>query len=171
MENIYGTPQGPGGMVNPFAYFTPGFQVNFAYNPTDASTSLLVSQKNRVGLSYKQPTHVYHAQTNLAQKKAKTKDNDFMISQTLENDKFNKTEDVALTKAWLYISVDADVGNNQKTTVLWKQNTGAECKDNRTPISLQKRWKKINQAVTKFNSFYEKLDRLPKSGTNLDDMK
>ncbi|GER54198.1 glutathione S-transferase THETA 2 [Striga asiatica] len=48
---------------------------------------------------------------------------------------------------------------------------GAECKDNRTPISLQQRWKKINQVVTKFNSFYEKLDRLPKSGTNLDDMK
>ncbi|GER54197.1 L-aspartate oxidase [Striga asiatica] len=113
MENIYGTPQGPGGMVNPFAYFTPGFQANFAYNPTDASTSPLVSQKNGVGLSYKQvlnapmysfqPTYVYHAQTNPAQKKAKTKDNNFMISQTLENDKFNKTwskdKDVALTKA------------------------------------------------------------------------
>ncbi|GER40485.1 glutathione S-transferase THETA 3 [Striga asiatica] len=128
------------------------------------------------------PTHTYPTQYAHAPKKAKTKDNDFIISQTLENDKFNKSwsknEDVALTKAWLYISVDADVGNNQKTAILWKQvfpvwkeNMGAECKENRTPISLQQRWKKINQAVTKFNSFYEKLDRLSKSGTNLDDMK
>ncbi|GER33179.1 transposon protein [Striga asiatica] len=192
MKNIYGTPQGPGGMVNPFAYFTPGFQANFAYNPTDASTSPPVNQKNEVSLSYQQllnapmypfqPTHVYPAQTTHAHKKAKIKDNDFMSSQTLENDKFNKTwskdKDVALTKAWLYISVDADVGNNQKTAVLWKrvfpvwkENMGAKCKDNRMPMSLQQRWKKINQAVTKFNSFYEKLDRLPKSGTNLDDMK
>ncbi|GER44446.1 NAM-like protein-like, partial [Striga asiatica] len=188
MENIYSTPQGLRGMVNPFAYFTQGFQPNFAYNPNDASTSPLVSQKNGVSFSYQQllnapmypvqPTHTYPTQYAHAPKKAKTKDNDFIISQTLENDKFNKSwsknEDVALTKAWLYISVDADVGNNQK--LLYYGNEFFLFRKKIWELSVKRTERRlacnnINQAVTKFSSFYEKLDRLPKSGTNLDDMK
>ncbi|KAL2508170.1 uncharacterized protein Fot_31817 [Forsythia ovata] len=34
------------------------------------------------------------------------------------NSNWSKAEDIALTKAWVYISVDADVGNGQKNTAM-----------------------------------------------------
>ncbi|KAL2492627.1 DNA binding [Abeliophyllum distichum] len=91
---------------------------------------------------------------------------------------WTRAEDVELTKAWLYISVDSDVGTNQKNTAMWnrilqiwKDNMGIECNNSRTSNSLQCRWAKIQAAVNKFHACYECMERHPQIGTNSKDMK
>ncbi|CAH9119060.1 unnamed protein product [Cuscuta europaea] len=100
------------------------------------------------------------------------------ISQTGGGSKnWSKDEDVALTRAWLYISVDADVGNNQKIANMWnrifqvwRENMGTY-DESRTTNALQSRWSKIVHAVNKFHALYERLQRHPKSGTSQEDMR
>ncbi|CAH9084452.1 unnamed protein product [Cuscuta epithymum] len=90
---------------------------------------------------------------------------------------WSKDEDVALTQAWLYISVDADVGNNQKVanmwnriSQIWREKMGTY-DESRTTNSLQCRWNKIVAAVNKFHALYERLQRQPKSGASQEDMR
>ncbi|CAH9063803.1 unnamed protein product [Cuscuta europaea] len=90
---------------------------------------------------------------------------------------WSKDEDIALTKAWLYISVDADVGNNQKIANMWnrifhvwRENMGTY-DESRTTNGLQARWGKIVAAVNKFHALYERLQRQPKSGASQEDMR
>ncbi|KAI9169019.1 hypothetical protein LWI28_005592 [Acer negundo] len=45
------------------------------------------------------------------------------------------------------------------------------CDDARNTSALVQRWQKIQPAVNKFHSFYEQLERHPRSGTTPDDMK
>ncbi|KAL2461811.1 DNA binding [Abeliophyllum distichum] len=91
---------------------------------------------------------------------------------------WSKAEHIALTKAWVYISVDADVSNGTKNTGMWnhifetwKDNTGPEYNDVRNTNNLGCRWQKIQQDISKFHGFYEWLERHPRSRTTLDDMK
>ena len=92
------------------------------------------------------------------------------------NKKWTKAEDVALTKAWLYVSVDSDIGNNQKNSAMWnrilqtwRDNIGAY-DEARTTNSLGCRWGKILAAVNKFHALHERLERTPQSGTTPEDM-
>ena len=99
------------------------------------------------------------------------------ISQTSSlNKKWTKAEDVALTKAWLYVSVDSDIGNNQKNSAMWnrilqtwRDNIGSY-DEARTTNSLGCRWGKILAAVNKFHALHEQLERTPQSGTTPEDM-
>ncbi|CAH9075038.1 unnamed protein product [Cuscuta epithymum] len=86
-------------------------------------------------------------------------------------------EEVALTEAWLYISVDADVGNNQKNAAMWnrvlevwKGKMGPDHNISRNNNSLQCHWHQIRGAVSKFVAKYEQLERRPQSGSNKDDL-
>ncbi|KAL2508171.1 glutathione S-transferase T2-like [Forsythia ovata] len=47
---------------------------------------------------------------------------------------------------------------------------GPECNDVRNTNNLGCRWQKIQQDVSKFHGFYERLERHPRSGTTPDDM-
>ncbi|GER40340.1 glutathione S-transferase THETA 2 [Striga asiatica] len=117
------------------------------------------------------------------------------ISQaSVANKNWTKAEDIALTKAWLYVSIDSDVGSNQKNTQMWnrilmhwkenmgvqmwnrilmhwKENMGVSCNSSRNTNSLGCRWAKIQSAVSKYHEIYECLERIPQSGSNIDDLK
>ncbi|CAH9103585.1 unnamed protein product [Cuscuta epithymum] len=115
--------------------------------------------------------------TGRKKKKGVNKSSNDTESATAKRD-FSSEEDIALTNAWLHISMDADVGNNQKLTAMWerisqvwKDNLGENYKKARSSNSLQCRWQKIQQAVNKFHGIYEKLERHPQSGSNAEDMK
>ncbi|KAL6546829.1 hypothetical protein OROMI_022550 [Orobanche minor] len=86
-------------------------------------------------------------------------------------------EDIALTKAYLYISLDADVGTSQKKGSLWNRVLQV-WRDNmvvydatRNSNSLGCHWGTISSAVTKFHGFWEQLERNPQSGSTPEDMK
>ncbi|CAH9093022.1 unnamed protein product [Cuscuta epithymum] len=90
---------------------------------------------------------------------------------------WSSEEDIALTQAWLRISTDPGVGNNQKHTAMWerilqvwKDNIGDHCKKPRNSNSLQCRWQKIQKSINKFHGIYEKLERHPQSGSNPEDI-
>ncbi|GER55732.1 NAM-like protein-like [Striga asiatica] len=86
-------------------------------------------------------------------------------------------EEEALTNAWLNVSLDPIVGNNQKATAMWvrihqvwKENMGPGCKYLRSSNSLQCHWSIIHAAVNNFAGHYSKLERHPQSGTNSKDL-
>ncbi|CAA0837971.1 DNA binding [Striga hermonthica] len=86
-------------------------------------------------------------------------------------------EEEALTNAWLNVSLDPIVGNNQKATAMWvrihqvrKENMGPACKYLRSSNSLQCHWSIIHAAVNNFAGHYSKLERHPQSGTNSNDL-
>ncbi|CAA0818679.1 Unknown protein [Striga hermonthica] len=53
---------------------------------------------------------------------------------------------------------------------VWRESMGAECNFSRNNNSLQLKWSKIQGAVSKFHSLYERLERHPQSGTNSEDL-
>ncbi|KAL2521876.1 uncharacterized protein Fot_25799 [Forsythia ovata] len=46
------------------------------------------------------------------------KSNNSQCSVANKRSNWTKAEDVALTKAWLYVSVDSDIGNNQRSKAM-----------------------------------------------------
>ncbi|GER33198.1 ATP synthase subunit b [Striga asiatica] len=69
------------------------------------------------------------------------------------------------------------MGTNQKGAAMWdrilevwRESMGAECNFARNNNSLQLKWSKIQGAVSKFHSLYERLERHPQSGTNSEDL-
>ncbi|CAH9089973.1 unnamed protein product [Cuscuta europaea] len=92
---------------------------------------------------------------------------------TSKRDYWSSEENVALTKAWLRISTDPDVGNNQKLTAMWERilqvwrdTMGDKFNNARNSNTIQCRWTKIQKAINKFHGIYEKLERHPQSGSN-----
>ncbi|KAL6573752.1 hypothetical protein OROHE_002211 [Orobanche hederae] len=70
---------------------------------------------------------------------------------------WTKEEDVALTKAWLHISIDPIIGTDQSGDTLWKrihptwkQYLGKDFIEDRPIRGLFKRWCTIQAAVNKF---------------------
>ncbi|GER37338.1 glutathione S-transferase THETA 2 [Striga asiatica] len=53
----------------------------------------------------------------------------------------------------------------------WKENMGANCNNSRNTNSLGCRWGKIQSAVSKFHGIYERLERIPQNGSNMEDLK
>ncbi|KAL6494195.1 hypothetical protein OROGR_030995 [Orobanche gracilis] len=86
-------------------------------------------------------------------------------------------EDVALTRAWLYISVDADVGADQSSGTLWSRilqvwRNNMDVYDvARKTNALACRWGLIQTVVNKFHGYYEQLERQPPSGSTPEDLK
>ncbi|XP_062157069.1 glutathione S-transferase T3-like [Alnus glutinosa] len=78
-------------------------------------------------------------------------------------------DDNLLVEAWLYVSMDAVQGNQQKNKVYWKRicdyfherkTLGA----NRNQTSLMNRWSTIQLAVNKFCGFLAQIEKRSQSG-------
>ncbi|GER27699.1 NAM-like protein-like [Striga asiatica] len=117
------------------------------------------------------------AATRERKRKTKSTKNSNSSQASLAKKDWTKEEEIALTKAWLYISEDADIGTNQKGAAMWdrilevwRESMGTECNLARNNNSLQLKWSKIQGAVSKFHSLYERLERHPQSGTNSEDL-
>ncbi|CAH9054215.1 unnamed protein product [Cuscuta europaea] len=81
-------------------------------------------------------TPVANAQFESSTKRSRKKSDDIPIMPQAASSRkeWTKEEDVALTNAWLHVSMDSDIGNNQKSTSMWvrivevfKENMGARC--------------------------------------------
>ncbi|KAH7524946.1 hypothetical protein FEM48_Zijuj06G0173100 [Ziziphus jujuba var. spinosa] len=144
-----------------------------------------VSQQFGSGFTYQgllnAPTIPFDTRNGNATKESKHKSKatqKYNSQSSVSNKNLTQAEDVALTKAWLYISVDSDIGNSQKNTAMWdrilltwKDNMEVEYSNVQNTNSLQCRWVKIQGAVNKFHGLYERLERNPQSGTTPEDMK
>ncbi|XP_026400133.1 glutathione S-transferase T2-like [Papaver somniferum] len=84
-------------------------------------------------------------------------------------------EDVALTKAWLYVTQDAITGRDQPSDRMWNRIWGVwrdnmVNPDGRGWNALKCHWKGIQTQVCKFHGIYEMLERHPPSGNKLQDI-
>ncbi|KAK3225451.1 hypothetical protein Dsin_005313 [Dipteronia sinensis] len=171
--------------ANQFGPLNIPFQPNFVFNSMNASYPSHVHQRFGSGFSFqslldapKLPFDTLTSNTSKGSNKKCKATKKSNISQTsLLNNKWTKNEDIALTKAWLYVSVDSDIGNNQKNLAMWNRILQT-WRDNmdvydeaRTTNNLGCRWGNILVAVNKFHALYERLERTPQSGTTPEDMK
>ena len=87
---------------------------------------------------------------------------------------FSKQEDTLLCSTWLQIGMDAVIGNQQTKSSFWGRVYDMYLQDCRTTpprskISIEHRWGVIQTSVAKFCGFYDKVVRLNRSGTTLQD--
>ncbi|RZC87628.1 hypothetical protein C5167_036169 [Papaver somniferum] len=82
-----------------------------------------------------------------------------------------------MTKAYLYVSVDSIVGKDQTSERMWNRILGAwrenmgTYDESRKANGLSCRWGLIQAAVTKFHAAYESVERAPKSGVSIENVK
>ncbi|KAL6573545.1 hypothetical protein OROHE_002004 [Orobanche hederae] len=173
------------------------FQPYYGVNRITAPFTHYTSQQYRPDISFQgllsEPIVSCDTHTISASKKLKKKHtpNDSTDSQQImsanSNIRWTTAEDIALTRAFLYVSVDAIIGKEQanhtmwdRILVVWKDNILADDKTRgkiptydltRGGNSLQCHWKVIQAAVNKFHGLYESLERAPQSGASILDMK
>jgi hypothetical protein len=96
---------------------------------------------------------------------------------------WNYTEDEALVRAWISVSVDAVVGKDQQNVQFWKKIessfrkkvahtnvlTSAGDYEARTPTALRNRWQMLSRDVGTFVGVFNKVDRLNESGKTDED--
>ncbi|GER36361.1 glutathione S-transferase THETA 3 [Striga asiatica] len=128
------------------------------------------------GFSFQSLLNAPMCNTQTRDKREKDTQNHTNSQSLIAKKDWSKEEEIALTKAWLYVSEDAEVGNNQKGAAMWdrileawKENMGVTCNTARNNNSLQLKWSKMQFAVSKFHAQYERLERHPQSGSNSDD--
>ncbi|CAH9085935.1 unnamed protein product [Cuscuta epithymum] len=169
---------------NQFSSISPQFQPTYQFNPINGSCSPYTNLPYGPPFSFQNhlSTPIFGSGTSDTPKasgggRKKHKDVNSSQCSIKKREDWSSEEDIALTNAWLHISMDADVGNNQKSTAMWERilqvwrdNMGERCNKPRNNNSLQCRWQKIQKAVNKFHAIYEKLERHPQSGSNTDDM-
>ncbi|GER36597.1 glutathione S-transferase THETA 3 [Striga asiatica] len=114
-------------------------------------------------------------QNQATPKRLKLRVKDVQISSVKKD--WSVEEEKAFANAWLNVSLDPIVGNNQKATAMWvrihqvwKENMGSGCKYLRSSNSLQCHWSIIHASVNNFAGHYSKLERHPQSGTNSKDL-
>ncbi|GER55922.1 serine/threonine-protein kinase SAPK8 [Striga asiatica] len=165
------------------------FQQVLHFDPTNRNYHLHADQQPRIhldpinGFSFQSLLNapMCNTQTRDATKERKKREKDTQnhtnSQSSIAKKDWSKEEEIALTKAWLYVSEDAEVGNNQKGAAMWdrileawKGNMGVTCITARNNNSLQLKWSKIQFAVSKFHAQYERLERHPQSGSNSDDL-
>ncbi|CAH9097096.1 unnamed protein product [Cuscuta europaea] len=169
---------------NQFSSISSRFQSAYQFNPMNGSCSPYTNLPYGPPFSFQNhlSTPIFGSgtsETPRASGGGRKKHKDVSSSQcsTKKRDRSSE-EDIALTNAWLHISMDADVGNNHKSAAMWerilqvwKDNMGESCSKPRNNNSLQCCWQKIQKAVNKFHGIYEKLKRHLQSGSNTDDIK
>ncbi|KAL2463026.1 Uncharacterized protein Fot_54263 [Forsythia ovata] len=115
---------------NHFSPLNLPFQPIYHFDPTNGSYASHVNQQHGSRFFYQGPsntpntpidsTHTYNVPKGQKNKTRNAQNShDSQTSLAIKN--WTKAEDVALTKAWLYISVDYDVGNNQKNKAMWNR--------------------------------------------------
>lgn len=164
------------------------FQPTFPCNPNSNPFSSHVQQQLESGISFQglmnAPNLPFENQTPYSSKGSEKKTlgkaskKTHSTEPTVLHRNWNTDEDIALTKAWLAISVDSIIGNNQKFDKVWnrifkawRKNMGDQCDMTRNANALGCRWGVIHGAVTKFLDLYERLECHPRSGTNPEHMK
>ncbi|CAH9144769.1 unnamed protein product, partial [Cuscuta epithymum] len=178
----------------PSGYSIPSHNMNqftppiYHVDPKNGTFPLHFEQNNSHGFSYQEllnapiMTSPICETTKASKKRVKdTKNPDISQPSTPQPSILRKDwsieEEVALTEAWLNVSVDADVGNNQKNAAMWnrvlevwKEKMGPDHKIARNNNSMQCHWHLIRSTVSKFVAKYEQLERCSRSGTNKEDL-
>ncbi|KAI3857793.1 hypothetical protein MKX03_033921, partial [Papaver bracteatum] len=147
----------------------------FGMNQFNGSFSSTVEQPYGVGYSF--PSHMnapffpfetQSLRTSVTKKKGKGKNPSPTQSSNPPRRLWTPAEDIALTKAYLYVSVDSIVGKDQtsermwsRILVAWRENMGTY-DESRKANGLSCRWGLIQAAVTKFHAAYESIERAPK---------
>ena len=126
------------------------------------------------------PNITFESQTcnssKASKKKGKASKNSQQTQPIPPRRNWTTAEDIALTKAWLYISVDSIVGKVQTSERMWNRILNAwrehmgEYDETRNTNGLSCRWGTIQAAVNKFHGLYERLQSHPRSGTTPEDM-
>ncbi|XP_026416043.1 uncharacterized protein LOC113311418 [Papaver somniferum] len=123
------------------------------------------------------PFETQSLRTSVAKKKGKGKNPSPIQSSNPPSRLWTTAEDIALTKAYLYVSVDSIVGKDQTSERMWSRILGA-WRDNmgtydesRKANDLSCRWGLIQAVVTKFHASYESVERAPKSGVSIQNVK
>ncbi|CAH9068923.1 unnamed protein product, partial [Cuscuta epithymum] len=164
--------------LNQFSPLNIPMQPMYHFDQSNGSYAIHVDQQNVPRFSFQNmmntPAATQNCETmNGSTKRVKhIKDPNAPPLAKLKND-WTSEEEIALTEAWLHISMDADVGTNQKSTAMWnrilevwKEKMGPGHKKSRNNNSIQCHWFQIRGAVSKFVAKYEQLERYPKSGSN-----
>lgn len=84
---------------------------------------------------------------------------------------FTEFDDVAICKAWCFVSTDAATGNAQKADTFWEKIANVfneDRSDQKTIKSIQCRWQTIRKGVSKFSGYYAQITNLNESGSNED---
>lgn len=158
----------------------PTFDLNRVHAPCPAFTSDQIYQSGfSLPTQYAGQIPSFDSQVPNSSKKSKTSnDAPNICRQSQTGYRFwSVEEDVALTKSYLYVSVDAIVGKDQTLPKLWDRilqvwrGHMGTYNEKRGCNSLSCRWNTIQTAVCKFHSLYESLERAPRSGSNTMDMK
>ncbi|KAL0742470.1 hypothetical protein Bca4012_083983 [Brassica carinata] len=99
------------------------------------------------------------------------------VSDRTARRKWSPTEDLVLISAWLNISKDPVVGNEQKAIAFWKRiaayvasSPKLEGLQKRAPSNCKQRWAKINEGVCKFVGCYEAATNNKSSGQSEEDV-
>ncbi|GER32573.1 glutathione S-transferase THETA 2 [Striga asiatica] len=152
------------------------FQPVLHFDPTNRNYHPHADQQPRIhldpinGLSFQSLLNapMCNTQTRDATKERKKREKDTQnptnSQSSIAKQDWTKEEEIALTKAWLYVSEDAEVGNNQKGVAMWdrileawKENMGVACNTARNNNSLQLKWSKIQFARINAMRSYEDL--------------
>ncbi|CAH9133367.1 unnamed protein product [Cuscuta epithymum] len=168
--------------LNQFSPLNIPMQPIYHFDPSNGSYAVHMDQNNMPRFSFQNmmnaPLSTRNGESsNAAKKRAKgIQDTEASQLAILKQD-WTTEEEVALTEAWLYISTDADVGTNQRSTAMWnrildvwKEKMGPGHSKKRNNNALQCHWHQIRGAVSKFVAKYEQLERHPKSGSNSEDL-
>jgi hypothetical protein len=91
------------------------------------------------------------------------------IKKSCRGSNFTIIDDNLLVEAWLYVSMDAVQGNQQKHKIYWKRicdyfNEHKTHGANRNQTSLMNRWSTIQLAVNKFCGFLAQIEKRSQSG-------
>jgi hypothetical protein len=91
------------------------------------------------------------------------------IKKSCRGSNFTIIDDNLLVEAWLYVSMDAVQGNQQKHKIYWKRicdyfNEHKTHGVNRNQTSLMNRWSTIQLAVNKFCGFLAQIEKRSQSG-------
>ncbi|XP_019172012.1 PREDICTED: glutathione S-transferase T3-like [Ipomoea nil] len=92
--------------------------------------------------------------------------------------RWTNKDDMMLCSAWLNISKDAEVGNDQTGNSFWNRVVefynlyrSQPEQDKRNKMGLQNRWGRLSHSVSKFAGYYEQILHRRESGLNEADKK
>ncbi|GLT53668.1 hypothetical protein SLA2020_269250 [Shorea laevis] len=91
------------------------------------------------------------------------------VKKSCRGSNFTVTDDNMLVEAWLYVTMDAVQGNQQKHKVYWKRvsdyfHEHKTFGSDRNQTSLMNRWSTIQLAVNKFCAFLAQVEKRQQSG-------
>ncbi|KAK9682735.1 hypothetical protein RND81_10G092900 [Saponaria officinalis] len=159
-----------------YADFYPrpsGYEVTENYSPGSSvtKTKVNVNLKENISSSEQEPDSPvphYSTQEGL--------DNINVNVEGSKREKWTTIEDKALIEAWVTISTDASVGNDQKGGAFWQSVTNyfnrySKGKTKRTLDQLKARYHRTQPDINEFNEIYNRISNQYLSGWSKDQKK